>query len=119
MDLWPTAKAAAPASATGVRGKLVGAQADGLTVRIAHQASPFDRFTQSDATGEFLFLPPGALPTDANGRVPLKIEVRNPAGAPRLVGTGRFLPAAAGPAFAGQNFSVAPRTVPRVLFQLA
>ena len=119
IELWPTAAAAAPVSATGVRGKLTGAAVDGLTVRIARQGQPFDRFTRSDQAGEFLFLPPGALQTDATGRVPLAIEVSTPAGAPRLVTGGEFLPANAGAAFAGANFTIAPRSVPRIVFQLA
>ena len=65
VELWPTADAVAPAAATGVRGKLVGAAVDGLDVRIARQGEPFDRFTRSDQSGEFLFLPPGALPPNA------------------------------------------------------
>ena len=119
VELWPTAAAVAPASATGVRGKLAGAAVDGLTVQIAHQGDPFDRFTRSDQTGEFLFLPPGALPANAAGLVPLTAEVRTAAGVLRPVTGGAFVPASAGPAFAGANFTVAPRSVPRIVFQLA
>ncbi|MBJ3764434.1 hypothetical protein ILP92_16990 [Maribius pontilimi] len=120
ITLWPTAAATAPAGATGVRGKLLGSNADGLAVRIARTGTPFDRFTRTDSAGEFLFLPPGTLaPDGATGRVPLDIEVRDAAGVQRVVTGGAFLPAAAGPAFAGPSFTVAPRTVPRVLFQLA
>ena len=120
VDLWPSAGAQAPASATGVRGKLVGANAGGLTVRIARFGQPFDRFTLSDAAGEFLFLPPGRLtPDPATGRVPLSIEVRQPGGALRAVIGGAFLPPTAGAAFAAADFDIAPRTLPRIRFQLA
>jgi hypothetical protein len=119
VELWPTANATAPASATGVRGKLVGPTTAGQTVRIAAQGQPFSRFTRSDATGDFLFLPPGRLPADASGRVPLSIEVRAPGGAVRVVVGGEFRPAAAGATFAGTNFHLAPRTVPRIVFELA
>ncbi|MGH7606634.1 MAG: hypothetical protein ACREME_04775, partial [Gemmatimonadales bacterium] len=112
VELWPAADAAAPGTATGVRGKLVGADAGGLTVLIALPNQPFDRFTRTDASGEFLFLPPGMLPPTAAGRVPLTIEVRTPAGVVRPI-------APAGGAFAGQLFTIAPQTVPRVLFRLA
>lgn len=119
IDLWPSAGADAPASATGVRGKLVGASAGGLTVRIARTGQPFNRFTLSDAAGEFLFLPPGRLAPNAAGRTPLTIEVREPGGALRAVTGGDFLPPSAGAAFAAADFDIAPRTLPRVRFQLA
>jgi hypothetical protein len=119
VELWPTAAAKAPSAATGVRGKLTGAAVDGLVVRIARQGQPFDRFTRSDAAGEFLFLTPGALTTNPAGLVPLTIEVRTTGGVPRPVVGGAFVPAVAGAAFAGANFTVAPRSVPRIVFQLA
>jgi hypothetical protein len=119
VELWPTANATAPTAATGVRGKLVGPSAAGQTVQIAAQGQPFTRFTRSDAIGDFLFLPPGRLPADATGRVPLSIEVRAPGGAVRAVVGGEFRPATAGAAFVGSNFHLAPRTVPRIVFELA
>lgn len=118
-ELWPAADAEAPASATGVRGKLTGPGFAGQTVRIALQGDPFDRFTQSSNTGEFLFLPPGRLPTNSVGLVPLSIDVRAPDGTARVVTGGNFLPSTAGAAFAGSNFAITPRTVPRIVFQLA
>lgn len=119
VELWPAAHAAAPASSTGVRGKLEGPNATGQTVRIALQGGPFDRYTRSDDHGDFLFLPPGRLPIDATGRVPLSIEVVAPDGTPRAVSGGSFVPAAAGAAFAGADFTLTPRIVSRVVFQLA
>lgn len=118
IAIWPEAAATAPMGATGVRGKLLGVAVSGLEISIG-QSAPFTRFTRSDAAGEFLFLPPGALTTDAGGRVPLMIQVRDRLGVPRAVTGGRFLPATAGAAFAGANFSVLPRSVPRTLFLLA
>lgn len=118
-DLWPTAAAPVAPGATGVRGKLRGTGAGGLEIRIALQGQPFDRMTRSDQAGEFLFLPPGTLPLDAGGRVPLTIEARIPGGAVRPILSGSFLPDTAGAAFAGQNFTILPQTVARVTFQLA
>jgi hypothetical protein len=119
MELWPAAHAAAPASVTGVRGKLVGPSATAQTVRIALQGTPFDRYTRSDDRGDFLFLPPGRLPIDATGRVPMSIAVLAPDGTPRAVSGGSFVPDTAGAAFAGANFTLPPRVVSRVVFQLA
>lgn len=119
LEVWPTAAATAPAGATGVRGKLTGPGALGRIVRIALQGQPFDRFTRSDDFGDFLFLPPGALPPNAAGRVPLEIEVRDPDGTMRAVTGGSFLPVSAGAPFAGATFTILPRSVPRILFQLA
>lgn len=119
VDLWPAASAQAPAGATGVRGKLAGVDAGGLTVRIAPTGQPFDRFTLSDAAGEFLFLPPGRLAANAAGRIPLSIEVREPGGALRAVAGGTFLPPSAGAAFAAADFDIAPGATPRIRFQLA
>ena len=119
VELWPTGRAAAPASATGVRGRLAGPNRGGQTVRIAVQGAPFDRFTRSDDTGDFLFLPPGRLPTDPLGRVPLTVEVRDPGGVVRAVNGGAFVPASAGAAFSAADFVILPRTIPRVLFQIA
>jgi hypothetical protein len=119
VDLWPTAAADPPAGATGVRGKLVGPNPEGLTVRIAVQGQAFDRFTLSDAAGDFLFLPPGRLAPTPAGRVPLTIEVRDAAGVARAVTGGTFAPSAAGPDFVGANFTIAPRTAPRIRFRLA
>lgn len=118
-ELWPTAAARVAPGATGVRGRLRGAAAGGLEIRIALQGRPFDRMTRTDEAGEFLFLPPGALPLDASGRVPLTIEARIPGGAVRPILSGSFLPATAGAGFAGQNFTILPQTVARVTFQLA
>lgn len=76
IAVWPQAGAAAPPGATGVRGKLEGPNVGGCRVRIAAAGQPFDRFTRSDASGEFLFLPPGALPATApTARIPLTLEV--------------------------------------------
>jgi len=119
VQLWPAPHAPAPASATGVRGKLTGANAAALTVRIAVQGEPFDRYTRSDDNGEFLFLPPGRLALDANGRVPLRIEVRDGGGAWRAVADGRFVPDSTGAVFAGPDFTVTPRIVSRIVFRLA
>jgi len=119
FDLWPTADATAPSGATGVRGRLVGPDAAGQDVRIAMQGEPFDRFTRSDEHGNFLFLPPGRLALDASGRVALTIAVSTPGGGPRIVNGGNFLPGGAGPDFGAADFTIAPRTVPRVLFRLA
>lgn len=121
MDIvvWPEASAPAPAGATGVRGKLIGANAQNLTVRIARQGQPFDRLTRSNETGEFLFLPPGGLTPSNIGLVPLTIAVSDAGGAPRVVTGGRFVPSSAGADFVGANFVIPPRSVPRVLFTLA
>ncbi|MCZ0962480.1 hypothetical protein [Paracoccus benzoatiresistens] len=118
-DLWPTADAQVAPGTTGVRGKLRGAGGAGLEIRIALQGQPFDRMTRSGQAGEFLFLPPGALPLDAGGRVPLTIEARIPGGAVRPILSGSFLPASAGAPFAGQDFTILAQTVARVTFQLA
>jgi hypothetical protein len=118
-DLWPTATADVPPGTTGVRGKLVGANAAGLEIRIALQGQPFDRVTRSDQAGEFLFLPPGALPLDPVGRVPLTIEARLSGGPVRPVASGSFQPPATGAPFAGPNFTILPQSVARVTFQLA
>ncbi|SNR51115.1 hypothetical protein EYF88_10810 [Paracoccus sediminis] len=119
QELWPTAGAETTPGATGVRGKLRGTGAGGLEIRIALQGRPFNRLTRSDPAGEFLFLPPGVLPLDAGGRVPLTIEARIPGGAVRPILSGSFLPATAGAGFAGPDFTILPQTVARVTFQLA
>jgi hypothetical protein len=119
IAIWPDAAAAAPGGATGVRGKLLGVAVPDLQIRITPQGQSFSRFTRSDGAGEFLFLPPGALATDATRRVPFTIEVSDRAGVQRVVSGGRFLPDSAGAPFAGSNFSVLPRSVPRILFELA
>jgi hypothetical protein len=119
VELWRTSNAAAPASATGVRGRLIGPNPAGQTIRIALQAAPFDRFTRSDDAGDFLFLPPGRLPTNAQGRVPLTIDVHDPGGVVRAVNGGTFVPPSAGAVFPAADFEILPRTVPRVLFQIA
>ena len=120
IAVWPTAAAAAPQGAIGVRGKLEGPNVADCRVRIALNGQPFDRFTRSDAAGEFLFLPPGALPATApGGQIPLVVEVTDASGLPRVVTGGRFLPSAAGAPFAGPNFTIPPRGVPRILIQLA
>ena len=119
VDLWPAAAAVAPASAVGVRGKLVGDDAGSLRVRIAIQGHPFDRYTLSDDAGEFLFLPPGRLAPNAAGLIPLSIDVRDATDAPRAVAGGAFLPETAGASFSGADFAIAPRSVARIRFQLA
>ncbi|HSW22255.1 MAG TPA: hypothetical protein VLJ62_05775 [Burkholderiaceae bacterium] len=119
IDLWPTANAAASPSVTGVRGRLTGSGAAGQTVRIAVQGEPFVRFTRSDDQGEFLFVPPGRMSLDAQGRVPLTLDVSAPDGTPRIVAGGSMVPASAGAAFAGADFTVLPRLISRVIFQLA
>jgi hypothetical protein len=117
-ELWPTAAAEVAPGATGVRGKLRGPGVAGLEVRIALQGQPFNRVTRTDQAGEFLFLPPGALPLDAFGRVPLTIEARTPGGLVRPIASGSFQPPAAGAPFALQDFTILPQTVARVTFQL-
>jgi len=119
VELWPAAHAGAAPAATGVRGKLGGPQAGGQTVRIARAGQPFERYTRSDDSGNFLFLPASPLTLDASGRVPLLIEVRAPDDTPRVVAGGSVVPADAGSAFAGAAFTVLPRVVSRLLFQLA
>jgi hypothetical protein len=119
LELWPAPHAEVAVSVTGVRGKLVGPAAVGQVVRIALQAQPFDRFTRSDDHGDFLFLPPGPVPMNAAGRVPMTIAVRAPDGTPRIVTGGSFVPAAAGAPFAGADFTLLPRVVSRVIFQIA
>ena len=119
FELWPTSNALATPSATGIRAKLIGPNVENLTVRIAALADPFGRFTLSDAAGEFLFLPPGALATDPAGLIPMKIEVRNPDDTLRVVTGGRFSNPAAGADFVGPNFSQTPGRVSRILFQIA
>lgn len=116
ITLWPTADAPAPASATGLRGKIEGPNAAGLTVRVAPLADPFDRYTMTDAAGGFLFLPPGRLPASPTGTILMRIEVLDPDGTPRAVLGGRPVP---GAAFVGPNFTLTPATVSRILFQIA
>ena len=118
VELWPTPQASAPAGATGVRGKLSGPGAAGQTVRITVPGQPSDRRTRSDDNGDFLFLPPGRLLLDSAGRVPLRIEVYAADSTPRAVADGRFVPDSAGAAFAGPDFTVTPRSVPRIVFRL-
>jgi hypothetical protein len=119
VALWPTPDAVVPAGATGLRGKIEGPDAGGLTIRVAPLADPFDRFTRTDASGAFLFLPQGRLSATPTGTVPMKIDVLAPDGTPRAVLGGRFAPASAGPAFAGPAFTLTPATVLRILFQIA
>jgi hypothetical protein len=119
IDVWPTPTAAVAPNKCGVRGRLTGTNAGGLEVRISLQGQPFNRLTRSDQFGEFLFLPPGALPLDAAGRVPLTIEARIPAGAVRPIAGGALQPPGAGAVFVGPDFSILPQTVARVIFQLA
>ena len=119
VDLWPTADAATPPAATGVRGKLTGANNDGRIVRIAPTGQPATRTTRSDDFGNFLFLPPGRLPLNAAGLIPLTIAVEDPGGAARIVNGGSFVPDLPGTSFLAADFTIAPGTVPRVLFRLA
>lgn len=118
MELWPAAEAVAPPSATGIRGKLTGADAARQQVRVAVPGAASDRYTCTDERGEFLFLLPGALELDAQGFVPLRIAVSAPDGAARNVADGRFVPAGAGSAFSGSDFTVPPRVVSRIAFRL-
>ena len=108
IELWRDAGAIAPAGATGVRGKLIGANAADLVVRIAPSADPFDRFTQSDAQGEFLFLPPGRLPTATiasnDVRVRMKIDVHTRDGVSRPITSGSFRPGGILPDFPRRQF---------------
>ncbi len=118
VPLWPTADAEAPARATGVRGKLAGPGAAGQKVAIALSGFAFTHETRSDEFGNFLFLLAGRLALDTDGRVPLKIRVRTAGDAPRVLAGGSFVPAGAGPAFAADSFTIAPTSVPRILFRL-
>ena len=116
-DLWPAANAEAPASATGVRGKLVGPDISGLTVRIGPPPGIFDRYTRTDEAGEFLFLPPGGLSPDPMGVIAMAIEVRNPDGGLRVVNGWRD--GAGAPLNPGVEFKLTPRRVSRILFEIA
>lgn len=118
-ELWPTAAADVAPGLTAVRGKMLGANAGGLEVRIALQGQPFDRATWTDQAGEFLFLPQGALPLGVSGRVPLTIEARRPGGPARVILSTSFQPASAGAPGVGPNFSILPQTVARVIFRMA
>lgn len=115
-SLWPSASAEAPASATGVRGKLVGPDISGLTVRIG-QMGVFDRYTRSDEAGEFLFLPPGGLSPDPMGVIAMAIDVQTPDGGPRVVNGWRD--GVGAPLTPGANFNLTPRRVSRILFEIA
>jgi hypothetical protein len=119
IEFWPAAHAAAAPSATGVRGKLVGAKIAQQRLRIAPPGEPFDRYTQSDATGEFLFMPPGRLTVDADGAAPLRIEVRAADGTPRVVASSTVVSTSPASVFPGADFNVPARIVSRVIFQLA
>ena len=114
IDLWPISTAPTAPDVAGVRGKLVGADVAGLTVRIALQTTAFDRFTRSDQSGEFLFLPPGALPPGPSG-VQLKAEVIQSDGTLRNIQRTVI----AGAVTVGNQFSIPPQTVSRVFFELA
>lgn len=114
FDLWLDPSAALAAGATAVRGKLVGADADGLTVRCAHTGVANDRFAVTDAQGEFVFPLPGALPPQADGTLPLRLSATAPDGTPRQI-----IPQGGGPAQPEYTFTLRPRAVARVLIQLA
>jgi hypothetical protein len=88
-------------------------------VRIARQGNAFDRMTISDQNGEFLFLPPGRMPQNASGLVPMVIEIRRPDASLRVVAGGSFVPDAAGAPFPAAVFAVRPQTISRVIFTLA
>lgn len=120
FELWPTADAVAPIGQAAVRGKLDGANAGGLEVRIAAQSEPFDRVTRSDLNGEFLFPLVGRQILNPGGMVDVKIEVRPPGGAPPLaLSGGRFVPDSTGVPFPAGNFAIAPGTVARIRFRLS
>lgn len=118
IELWPTADADAPHGVAAIRGKLDGPDSGGREVRIALQGQPLDRFTRSDRNGAFLFPLGGRLPLNANARVALTIEVRDPGGAIRVLSGGQFVPASTGPAFPASDFEIASGDVARIRFQL-
>ena len=74
-DLWPTVRAQAPPGVTCIRGKVTGGAIEGLKVELAPVAESFDRWTQTDADGEFLFLLPLPLPVDDDGLATLKVQL--------------------------------------------
>lgn len=118
-ELWPTQSAEVAPGSTGVRGKMQGTNAAGLEIMISLQGQPPDRVTRTDQAGEFLFLPPGALPVDPTGRVPLVIVARGPGGLPRTITSCSFQPTSAGASSAGPDFTILPQTVARVIFRMA
>lgn len=118
IELWPAPSAEPAKGAVGVRGKLAGPDASGLEVRLALQGQPFDRFTCTDAAGEFLFPLGGRLPLDNAGRVPLRIAVQAADGTPRLLAGGGFIPAATGSNFGADQFAILPGQLARIRFNL-
>jgi len=114
-DLWPEATAVVAPGMTAIRGRLVGANNDDLRVRISNPTFPSTRFTRSDDVGDFLFLLPEPLETNATGRLELDIEVADGA---RTVNGSEFVPASSGAASIGASFSVVPGRSFRVLFRI-
>ncbi len=55
-DLWPTPAAPIPTGMTAIRGSISGATFKNVKVEIAAQGQPFDRFTYTDLSGNFVFL---------------------------------------------------------------
>jgi hypothetical protein len=86
VEAWPTPLQDAPPGTTAVRGKLVGAPGATIARRIEIDVAgqPFQveidgaprlRFTRTSSFGEFLFLLPGSLALDGNGRVEITVRV--------------------------------------------
>jgi hypothetical protein len=66
-DLWPTPAAPIATAMTAIRGSLSGTNSKNVIVQIAATGQPFDRYTQTDLNGNFLFLIPSRLnPVSAN-----------------------------------------------------
>jgi len=114
-ELWPHAAAPVAPGVSAVRGRLVGADNSDLRIRISHPAIPSTRFTRSDDAGDFLFLLPEPLETNAVGRLALDIEIDDGA---RTINGGNFFPADSGAAFVGAVFSIVPGRCSRVLFRI-
>jgi hypothetical protein len=86
VEAWPTPRQDAPPGTSAVRGKLVGAPdatiAQRIEIDVAGQpfqveidGAPRLRFTRTSSFGEFLFLLPGHLALDGNGRVAITVRV--------------------------------------------
>ena len=118
IELWPAPSADPAKGAVGVRGKLAGPNAGALEVRLVLQGLPLDRFTCTDAAGEFLFPLSGRLPLNNAGRIPLEIAVQATDGTPRLLAGGAFIPAATGASFGADQFEILPGQFARIRFNL-